>query len=89
MGVPCGHGAPSITDNHVVRYVEHSQDPDAIQYLNDKKAALEKFNSMSRQDKEPNLDQDGYDYSVSGAADEDDTESLAKLMKAAANMKCN
>ena len=44
---------------------------------------------MSRQDKEPNLDQDGYDYSVSGAADEDDTESLAKLMKAAANMKCN
>ena len=89
MGVPCGPGAPRITDHHVSRYVEHSQDPDAIQYLNDKKAALEKFNSMSRQDKEPNLDQDGYDYSVSGRADEDDTESLAKLMKAAANMKCN
>ena len=67
MGIPYEgpEGDIKISDAQLRRYVEHSQDPEAIQYLADKAAAMKKTAEMEALDAAgsgPYVDADGYEY---------------------------
>ena len=67
MGIPYEgpEGDIKISDAQLRRYVEHSQDPEAIQYLADKAAAMKKTAEMEAFDATgsgPYVDEDGYEF---------------------------